>query len=92
MSSLRCIVLLFVAVTAVYALPDGAPSGSCSEMLPKHPPFVAQTSVLPYTLEVSKKQIRSSDSVEVTIKGNTASDTIKGLFVQGGYWTNISRH
>lgn len=82
MISVHCLLLL-AAITAVCASPNGAPSTACSEMMPKHPPFTAQTSTSPYTLTVSKKSIRAGDSVEVTIKGKTATDTIKGLFVQG---------
>lgn len=79
-------VYLLIALTA-FAAPawgnaKGAPNVACIDMVPQHG-VSAQSSVAPYKVLVSKNEAKSSDSIVVTIKGNTPADTIKGFLLQG---------
>lgn len=77
----KVIFICLVAVTATNAYGRGAPTGACSDMIPRHP-VDPQTSRAPYEVQVSKNKIRSDDTVDVTIRGLKPSDTIKGFMVQ----------
>lgn len=80
----RFVIVLIALVAApalVAAFSGGAPKEACGDMVPQHH-VDAQKGKSPYSLLVSKKSIRSGDVVQLTLKGNTASDTFKGLLVQ----------
>lgn len=73
--------LLVVGIPAIAAYSKGAPAGECSGMTPQHR-VEAQKSAAPYDILISKKAIRSGDTVEITIKGKSRENVIKGLMVQ----------
>ncbi|EDS43062.1 serine protease [Culex quinquefasciatus] len=76
-------VLLTVAlcVAPAFSFSAGAPDGACGDMIPQHHTD-PQKSAAPYSIGLSKKQIRSGEGVTVTVKGNSPKDTIKGLLCQ----------
>lgn len=61
---------------------NGAPNVACENMIPQHG-VEPQASIAPYKIIVSKNEVKSSESITVTIQGNTPSDTIKGFLLQG---------
>lgn len=77
-------VLLALAALAAPALgnANGAPNVACKDMIPQHG-VSPQSSIAPYKIVVSKSETKSSESIVVTIKGNTPTDTIKGFLLQG---------
>lgn len=81
-SSMATVTYYFAVILAltsyVRAYSGGAPEGVCEDMTPKHP-APPQTSSFPYTVSVSKKEIKSSDEVEITISGG---QPFKGFLVQ----------
>lgn len=77
----RFVFALAVLAVPVWSYSAGAPEGACGDMVPQHH-VAAQTSPAPYAIAVSKQQIRSGESVQVTISGQTQKDTIKGFLVQ----------
>lgn len=50
-------------------------------MTPRHH-VDPQKSAFPYNIILSKNKIRAGDTIEVTIQGKTADDTLKGLLVE----------
>ena len=80
-----CKSLLFLLLLGVLKTSDGyssgAPSSACEDMVPQHhtPP---QTSPFPYAVVLNKKEIKSGESVTVTITGTEAAKNFKGFFVQ----------
>lgn len=78
-----CRVLFAIALVAVpaWGYGAGAPLDVCGDMTPQHH-VQPQKSPSPYTVRVSSTQIRSGEPVTVDIKGNSASDTIKGFFAE----------
>ncbi|XP_052895235.1 putative defense protein Hdd11-like [Anopheles moucheti] len=76
-------ILLTVALCAVPTLSfsAGAPNGACGDMVPQHHTD-PQKSAAPYQIILSKKQIRAGEGVTITVQGNSAKDTIKGLLCQ----------
>ncbi|KAG5676743.1 hypothetical protein PVAND_006552 [Polypedilum vanderplanki] len=77
----KIIFLLIALVPYVYSYSAGAPESECVDMTPRHH-VEPQTTPFPYNILISKRQIRAGETVEVTIQGKTAKDTIKGLLVQ----------
>lgn len=77
-------VLIALAALAAPALgnANGAPTVACEDMIPQHG-VSPQSSLAPYKIFVSKSDVKSSESITVTIKGNTPADTIKGFLLQG---------
>lgn len=77
-------VLIALAALAAPSLGNlnGAPNAACVDMIPQHG-VSPQSSVAPYKIFVSKSDVKSSESIVVTIKGNTPTDTIKGFLLQG---------
>ncbi|XP_065085128.1 putative defense protein Hdd11 [Ochlerotatus camptorhynchus] len=76
-------VLLTVALCAApaFSFSAGAPDGACGDMIPQHHTD-PQKSAAPYKILLGKKQIKSGEGVTITVQGNTAKDTIKGLLCQ----------
>ena len=79
--AIRCFLALCVLAVPVFSFSAGAPEGACGDMVPQHHTD-AQSSAAPYTITLSKNRIRAGETIEVTIKGKSAADTIKGLLVQ----------
>lgn len=79
--AIRCFLALCVLAVPVFSFSAGAPEGACGDMIPKHHTD-AQSSAAPYTITLSKNRIRAGETIEVTISGKSAADTIKGLLVQ----------
>ena len=81
------IMKFFVALLAlgiplmVQGYSSGAPAGQCGDMTPKHG-VDGQRGQMPYDIILSKKSIRSGDTVDVTIKGRKNDDLFKGLMVE----------
>lgn len=50
-------------------------------MTPRHH-VEPQKGSFPYDIILSKNKIKAGDSIEITIKGKSAEDVIKGLLVQ----------
>lgn len=70
-----------MAVAATNAYSSGAPDEACFDMVPQHH-VDPQASKAPYQYQLSKNQLRSGDTVDVTIYGLKPSDTIKGFMIQ----------
>lgn len=77
----KVIVLAVCLIGSVSCYSAGAPESECSTMTPRHK-VEAQRSAFPYTINLSKRQVRAGETVEVTVKGKTADDVIKGFIVQ----------
>lgn len=79
----RYITVLLVLSSAllINAYSKGAPAGACEDMTPQHH-VDPQTSPVPYNFLLSKNAIKAGDTVQLTIKGKSANDKIKGLMVQ----------
>ena len=79
------VIVMLVAVissaSCVLGFSKGAPDSECESMTPRHH-VEAQKSAFPYNIVLSKKQIRSGETITVTIKGKSADDTIKGFIAQ----------
>ncbi|XP_053695464.1 putative defense protein Hdd11 [Sabethes cyaneus] len=79
-------VFISLAMAALCAVPvlsfsAGAPADACGDMIPQHHTD-PQSSAAPYKILLEKKQIKSGEAVTVTVQGNSAKDTIKGLLCQ----------
>jgi hypothetical protein len=78
----RLLVVLAVAtIPAALCYSSGAPAGACSDGIPQHH-VDPQKTPAPYDISLSTSKIRSGESVEITIKGKSSEDTIKGLLVK----------
>lgn len=73
--------LLVVGIPSIAAYSKGAPAGECSGMTPQHR-VEAQRSAAPYDILINKKSIKAGETIEVTIKGKSKENVIKGLMVQ----------
>ncbi|XP_013134056.1 PREDICTED: putative defense protein Hdd11 [Papilio polytes] len=76
----------YVAVAiAVLAYADGysvgAPESACKDMIPRHP-VPPQKTAPPYKITTSTKAVRAGTPIEVTIAGNNAKDTMRGILLQ----------
>ncbi|XP_058446837.1 putative defense protein Hdd11 [Malaya genurostris] len=79
-------VYALMAVVAVCTVPAlsfsaGAPTGACGDLIPQHHTDPQKTPA-PYTIQLNKNKVKSGEGMTVTVKGNTAKDTIKGLLCQ----------
>lgn len=76
-------IFLSIALLAIPALgySTGAPKAACVDMIPQHH-VAPQASTAPYNLQTSKSKLQSGESVDITLKGNSPADTIKGFMVQ----------
>lgn len=83
MAWLLLFTILVAAPFSAIGTPVGATVKSCDSMKPLHQNIGSQTSQAPYTVTVSKTKIRPGETVEVTIKGKTASDKFSGYMLQG---------
>lgn len=59
----------------------GAPQEECSSMTPRHH-VDAKQGPAPYEINLSKKNIRAGETIQIIIKGRSADDVIKGILVQ----------
>lgn len=75
------VLLVLSSAMLINAYSKGAPAGACEDMTPQHH-VAAQTSKVPYDLILSKNAIRSGDTIQIVLKGKSATDKIKGLLVQ----------
>ena len=67
----------------VLALPNGAPSVACDNMMPSHSGAAEQNSAIPYQLELSSTSITSGDSVTVTLKkSDNGQADFRGFMIQ----------
>lgn len=76
-------IFLSIALLVVPALgySTGAPNEACVDMVPQHH-IEAQPSAAPYSIQTTKSKLKGGESVDITLKGNSPSDTIKGFMVQ----------
>lgn len=65
----------------IHAYSKGAPVGACDDMVPQHH-VDPQSTKAPYDFIISKSTIKAGDTVQITIKGKSAENKIKGLLVQ----------
>ncbi|XP_045769699.1 putative defense protein Hdd11-like [Maniola jurtina] len=72
-------ILALVALAQGYG--DGAPPSACKDMIPRHP-VPPQSTPAPYTITPSTKVVKAGTPMEVTISGNSAADTIRGIMLQ----------
>lgn len=75
------VLLVLSSALLINAYSKGAPAGACEDMTPQHH-VDPQKSKAPYDFLLSKSSIKAGDTIQVTIKGKTANDKIKGLLVQ----------
>lgn len=76
-------IILSIALLIVPALGNsaGAPKAACVDMIPQHH-VAPQASIAPYSVQTSKSKLQGGESVDITLKGNSPTDTIKGFMVQ----------
>lgn len=76
-------IFVSIALLIVPALGNstGAPKAACVDMVPQHL-VEPQASIAPYSLQTSKSKLQGGESVDITLKGNSPADTIKGFMVQ----------
>lgn len=60
---------------------SGAPKDECLSMTPRHH-VDPQRGAAPYDIYISKKNIRAGETVQISIKGRSDDDVIKGILVQ----------
>nr|P0C963.1 RecName: Full=Putative defense protein 2; Short=DFP-2; Flags: Precursor [Antheraea mylitta] len=80
-----------LALTSAY--PTGAPTSACFDMIPGH--FASpQSEPAPYIITTPVSAVKAGDSIEVTISGKTAKDTMRGILLEArqgdkivGTWT-----
>lgn len=77
----KVIVLVVALIGTVSCYSAGAPESECVSMTPQHH-VEAQKSAFPYSINIAKRQIRSGETVQITIKGKSADDVIKGFIIQ----------
>lgn len=77
----KVIALVVALIGSVSCFSGGAPDSECATMTPRHH-VDPQKSAFPYTINIAKRSIKAGETVEVTIKGKTADDTIKGFIAQ----------
>jgi hypothetical protein len=77
----KVIALVVALIGSVSCFSGGAPESECQSMTPRHH-VDPQKSAFPYSINLSKKQVRAGETIEVTIKGKTADDVIKGFIAQ----------
>lgn len=78
---LAVVAMVAVQIPAALSFSAGAPNVACVDMVPQHH-VASQPLPSPYTVSASHTSVKSGDSVNVEIKGNTATDTIKGYMLQ----------
>jgi len=76
------IVVAAIAIPYVTAYSAGAPDSECSSMTPRHHVDPQAAGTAPYEIILSKKNAKAGETIQVTIKGKSASDNFKGLLVQ----------
>uniref|UniRef100_A0A1L8DPH3 Putative serine protease n=1 Tax=Nyssomyia neivai TaxID=330878 RepID=A0A1L8DPH3_9DIPT len=81
--ALRCIIVFVaIALPAAWANSAGAPTVACDDLVPQHH-VDPQKTTAPYSYVLPKKRtVAPGESLEVTVRGNSKSDTIKGFLVQ----------
>lgn len=52
---------------------------ACSNLTPQ--PVKSQKSAAPYSLSPSADMVRRGDTIKLTLRGNSASDKIKGFLI-----------
>ncbi|XP_055712114.1 putative defense protein Hdd11 [Phlebotomus papatasi] len=79
----RCIIFaVAIALPAAWANSAGAPVVACDDLVPQHH-VDPQTSPAPYSYVLPQKRtVAPGESFQVTVKGNSKTDTIKGFLVQ----------
>ncbi|KAM9744460.1 putative defense protein 3 [Menidia menidia] len=75
----------------VNAYPNGAPTGACEDMLPRHMGILPQSSPAPYTLLSNMRTYRPGTPITVTIIGPAYRGVLLeartlGVFYALGYW------
>ncbi len=73
--------VLIVLLNNVQSHPHGPPHSACLGLMPRHD-VDPQSRVSPYSVQVNKNKLESGDTIEVTIRGATDDDIIKGFMVQ----------
>lgn len=74
--------ILAACVGIAVAYSTGAPKDACADLTPQHGPVKSQTSAAPYSLSPSTDKVRRGDTIKLTLRGNNASDKIKGFLIQ----------
>ncbi|XP_045515486.1 putative defense protein Hdd11 isoform X1 [Pieris brassicae] len=74
-----CLALALLIGADAYS--SGAPESACKDMIPRHP-VEAQTRPAPYKITTSTKVVKAGTPMEVTLSGNSPSDTIRGIMLQ----------
>lgn len=70
---------VFLAVVSIaWGYSGGAPESVCEDMTPKHP-ATPQISRFPYTISVSKKEVKVREKVEISVSGGKP---FKGFLLQ----------
>lgn len=99
MTALLGIFLALALTSAVLAAPvnqyqhhsGNAMQSTCNGLMPgdKLHGHYPQTTIPPYTIEVSHANINPSDTIVVTMKGNQPADDFKGILIQARTQNNI---
>ncbi|GAB0098558.1 putative defense protein Hdd11-like [Sergentomyia squamirostris] len=78
-------VIVLVAVVALpgtWANSAGAPDVACKDLVPQHK-VDPQSTQAPYSYVLPQKRtVTPGESIQVTVRGNSKTDTIKGFLVQ----------
>ncbi|CAF2552066.1 unnamed protein product [Rotaria sp. Silwood2] len=81
--------LIFVSISIKpgHSYSSGAPSSACKSMMPQHG-VSSQSCSSSYIIESDKVQYLKSDTVHITVRGSTNSDTFRGILLIAKTKTN----
>uniref|UniRef100_A0A1B0CJK8 Putative serine protease n=1 Tax=Lutzomyia longipalpis TaxID=7200 RepID=A0A1B0CJK8_LUTLO len=79
----RCVIIFVaIALPAAWANSAGAPDVACDDLVPQHH-VDPQSTPAPYSYVLPKtRTVKPGESIQVTIRGNSKTDTIKGFLIQ----------
>lgn len=81
MAAMKYLVLISAVVGVALAYSTGGPTEACGDLTPQHG-VDAQKSPVPYTLSTSSNRVSRGQKIQVTLRGNGATDKIKGFLIQ----------
>lgn len=94
MLTFKCLLVLSMVITPIFCYSAGAPETpeACIDLTPKHGVNAQPLSTSPYSIVVSKSSLRAGEKIEVTLRGNSAKDTLKGFILQARVGNSIYGH
>ncbi|CAF3303705.1 unnamed protein product [Rotaria sp. Silwood2] len=81
------IVFVLISIKSGHSNSVGAPQSACALMMPQHG-VSSQPCSLKYTMESDKLQYSAGDTIHITVRGSTESDTFRGILLIAKTKTN----